>query len=221
MWEELPYHRVTVSGTFDYNHEVILRNRRYEDRPGVFVLTPLKIDGTDATVLVSRGFAPIQYSEPQDRAGFKRPSHSSFTGLIKASVPRRFLAPADPPTGEGNPRVDAFLRVDLVKIGAQMPYPILPVWIEVMHEGDNIDPKSEIIRTKDERDDIMNPAQVLDKGVLGRTDLPPESFPVPVFDTIVPAGRHLGYVFEWALMAVATILIAIVLQLRPQRNTRS
>ena len=45
--------------------------------------------------------------------------------------------------------------------------------------------------------------------------LTPERFPIPMYDTVIPPGRHLGYVYEWAFMALATLAIGVVLQLRP------
>ncbi|MGC8780654.1 MAG: SURF1 family cytochrome oxidase biogenesis protein, partial [Anaerolineae bacterium] len=43
---------------------------------------------------------------------------------------RSALSPADPPLGPDRPRLDAWFRVDLPRIQEQMPYPLLPVFLE-------------------------------------------------------------------------------------------
>ena len=45
-----------------------------------------------------------------------------------------------------------------------------------------------------------------------------DELPIPVFDTVIPAGRHFGYIFEWGIMAAATIFICLLLQLRKPRR---
>ena len=42
----------------------------------------------------------------------------------------------------------------------------------------------------------------------------PAKYPIPVYDTVIPPGRHLGYVFEWAVMALMTFLICLILQFK-------
>ena len=49
------------------------------------------------------------------------------------------------------------------------------------------------------------------------SEIPNYDWPVPVFNTVIPPGRHFGYVFEWAIMALMTALICLVLQLRPPK----
>ena len=52
----LVWRRVRVAGAFDRGREIILRGRTFEGRPGVEMLTPLRVE--DAHVLVIRGWMP-------------------------------------------------------------------------------------------------------------------------------------------------------------------
>lgn len=56
-WDAWRYRPVTVSGTFDGAHQILLDNRIVAGRPGYEVVTPLKLaDGR--VVLVNRGWIP-------------------------------------------------------------------------------------------------------------------------------------------------------------------
>lgn len=212
---ELFYRRVLVEGTYDFEHEMVLRNRRLDEEAGVYVLTPLKITGTDRTVVVNRGFLPLQYQS--DRKEFRRESTASFIGLVKEPSHRRFLAPSDPPTGNGAPWVDAWLRVDLEKMQRQLPSPIERFYLEIMNTADPTQAQEKIVTSSAGREELL---------VMGMTELGEHTktahaltdYPIPVFDTVIPAGRHFGYVFEWATMALVTLIICVVLQLRPRRQ---
>ena len=207
------FRRVKVSGEFDYNYEMILRNRRYEDSPGVFVLTPFKIANHDKYTLVSRGFLPLSHSTPEDRKKFQKIKSQSFTAIIKEGASKRFLAPADPPTGQGMPWVDGWLRVDINNISKQLPYSLMPFYLEIMPE-ENVNAASKRILTSSSgREDIFNLTSRIE-GIKQITVADENVYPIPVFDTVIPPARHLGYVYEWAIMAFMTLCIGLVLQLR-------
>ena len=57
--ENLRYHRVLVSGVYDFDHQFLLDNQVVNGQVGAFVLTPLKIDGSPHAVLVNRGWIPM------------------------------------------------------------------------------------------------------------------------------------------------------------------
>ncbi|HVK94899.1 MAG TPA: SURF1 family protein [Noviherbaspirillum sp.] len=55
--EELEYRRGLVRGEFIHDWTVYLDNRPYKGSAGFYVLTPLKIAGSDMHILVARGWA--------------------------------------------------------------------------------------------------------------------------------------------------------------------
>jgi surfeit locus 1 family protein len=215
------HRRVLVSGEFDFAHEVVLRNRRYEEMPGAFAVTPLKINGTENYVLVNRGFIPLMSVAPEKRKAFQRvvetgTNKAHFIGLLKASSPRRFLGPWDPPAGGSNPWVDAWLWFDVEKMQSQLPYKVLPLSLEIMDVADPQAAQDRIISKTSGRDDMFFlPSRGSEEGTVQSPQTVKRlDYPVPVFDTVVPPGRHLGYVYEWAFMALGTVLIGVVLQLK-------
>jgi len=50
---------VVVEGTYDASRQLLLDNQILDHRPGYFVLTPLRLTGTDVMVLVNRGWIPL------------------------------------------------------------------------------------------------------------------------------------------------------------------
>src|SRR5262249_8044896 len=53
---DLPdYTPVVATGSYDFANEIVVRNRAHEQQPGVHLLTPLRLQGSDQAVLVDRG----------------------------------------------------------------------------------------------------------------------------------------------------------------------
>lgn len=217
------HRRVQVSGSYDFSKEMILRNRRYQNEPGVFVITPLKIVDSDQHVLVNRGFLPLSKSKSEDRNIYQRPRDVNFIGLIKEGSEKPFLGPRDPESGKDKSWVDAWLRVDIDNIGKQLPYPIAPFYLEIMNTGDkegvDIGKTSEqILDTRAGKEELFF---LPGKSAIatGKT-FEDEDLPIPLFDTVTPPGRHFGYIFEWAIMALAVIVICVGLQFRKPRGIK-
>lgn len=54
----LRYRRVRAQGRFDPDGQFFIENRRYGGRTGLYVVTPLRMTGSDVRVLVNRGWVP-------------------------------------------------------------------------------------------------------------------------------------------------------------------
>ncbi len=214
-WTKLIHRRVILEGSYDYQHEMSLRNRRHNGLAGVFVLTPLRINKTNKVIVVNRGFAPLDFSSREGRRDLSRPQGASFVGLIKAPTIQKLFAPKDPPSGAGFPWVDAWLRMDLAAIQRQLPYPVLPVTLEIMSTATTAATTAEIVQGKSGRDEIFVPSERMYSMVSVPKILKPTEYPVAVFDTVIPPGRHLGYIFEWAFIALLAALVSFLIQLRP------
>ena len=214
-WNEQAWRRVKLSGTFDFDREVIVRrNRGEKDHAGFHVITPLKLDSSETHVLVDRGFIPLGRHEREYRKRYHRPQHAQLYGLIKVPGAPKLFAPNDPPSGLDKPWVDLWIRVDVDSISKQLPYPILPIYLEVMS-----DPKDPLLA-----DRIVKEGSAGRNDVLALTgqrnvenfgmDSPDLEYPLPHFDTTPPPDIHLGYVYEWGFMALLTLGIGFIAQLR-------
>lgn len=63
-WQaEMLHRRMVLTGQWVADHTVYLDNRQMNAKPGFFVLTPLKLEGLDITVLVQRGWAQRSFTD--------------------------------------------------------------------------------------------------------------------------------------------------------------
>jgi len=83
--EEQVHRPVVLRGVWVPRHTVFLDNRQMQGRPGFYVVTPLKLQGSDAAVLVERGWAPRNFVDRQ-----KLPAVETPAGVIEV---RGRLAP--------------------------------------------------------------------------------------------------------------------------------
>lgn len=128
---ETDLRRGVVRGTYDYSQEIVLRNRTWNEYPGVHVLVPLRIADSDSAILVDRGWIPYEAASPQARSAF-HDAHGEVEvyGILRKSMARASnMSPADPVPAAGD-HVDAWHRVDLPKIRQQLPYPLLDVYLQ-------------------------------------------------------------------------------------------
>ena len=126
------YTPVVATGVYDPDQEIVLRNRARLDSPGVHVLTPLRLAGSESAVMVDRGWLPYTEADPGRRAAYAPPAGEvTVRGIIRPSQARAapFL-PADPTLSPDQPRLDAWYWVNLDEIQSQVPYRLMRVYIE-------------------------------------------------------------------------------------------
>jgi surfeit locus 1 family protein len=130
--EQSNLRRAIVRGTYDYSQEIILRNRTLNEIPGVHVIVPLRIAGSEAAVLVDRGWIPYEMASPEQRKEFQQAAGEvEARGILRRSEVRSSqVSPADLPLEPDRPRLDAWHRVDIPRIQEQIPYPLLPLYLE-------------------------------------------------------------------------------------------
>jgi surfeit locus 1 family protein len=127
--DALEYRRVIVTGTWEFGGEIVLRNQSREGRPGLHVVTPLRLDGSAQAVLVDRGWIPYTRAAPDARRAFQSEPRATVEGIARRSQTRRgLLSPTDAPRVPGQ-RLDDWFRVDIEAIQRQVNTPLLPIWL--------------------------------------------------------------------------------------------
>lgn len=118
------WYAATVTGTYDDDATVRVRNRSQSGAPGEHVVTPLvQADGT--AVLVNRGFLPSgrgQQPLPPAPAGTV-----TVEGRVRTTQTRGSLGPVDPADGV----LDTLNRVDIARVAQQVTTPLEPVYLEL------------------------------------------------------------------------------------------
>jgi len=123
-----------VQGQYDFDNEVILKNKAYQGRTGYHVLTPLRIDNSARAILVDRGWISSDDYDPDTPGSVPKNPLNTAEGRI---------APADfrPESAEipDEPRLEWY-RVDIEGIQNQMPYELLPFFIALTPSEAHQDP---------------------------------------------------------------------------------
>lgn len=127
----MEYRAVVVRGVYDFAHQVALRNQVWGNQPGVRLLTPLHIAGSQRSVLVDRGWVPLQDYTHLDWSAYDEPGEVEVHGVIRASQSKPdFGHRADPTPAPGQEPLRLWFFANVEAIAAQMPYPLLPVYIQ-------------------------------------------------------------------------------------------
>jgi len=121
------YRRVTVTGEYRTEDEVLIRNRTYDGAPGWWVITPLVTEDGWA-VAVNRGWIPLVFEADAPRPGTEPPDgRITVTGTVQPSRRAEGLQVADPAEG----RLSSLARPNVERLAAQLDYPLLPVLVQL------------------------------------------------------------------------------------------
>ena len=127
--EDMEWRAAMVSGEYDFENQIALRNRYRGDQYGYHLLTPLLFDG--GAVLVERGWIPADgNSNPDDWRQYDQLGVVTVTGQIRLGQGKpAFGGVPDALPADGSP-LWVWNNADIEKIAPQMPYPILNVFIQ-------------------------------------------------------------------------------------------
>ena len=114
------YRRAGVSGAYDFSSELALASRTRQGSPGVNIITPLRIAGSDTAVLVNRGWVYAPDAMTIDFARWLEPATGDVTGYVVEMN----NAAGGPVSTATNPRVIRHLQYD--SLVRRFPYPIAP-----------------------------------------------------------------------------------------------
>lgn len=120
--EALGYRRIQVTGQFDYDNQIALKNQNRESEPGVGLVAPLVLPDGQA-ILVARGWIPYAQAAPTAWTQYNETAgDTTLVGMLQKS---QLLPGAQPPDA---PQKEWF-RIDIDAIQRQMPYKLLPVFL--------------------------------------------------------------------------------------------
>lgn len=138
QWDDpiaLDDRKAQATGRFDYANQVAIKNADWYGAPGMDLVTPLIIDGTDpakpTAILVNRGWIPVAQADPADWPQFTEAEQATVIGYIQKAEVRPDGAAIPPAEGQAQ-----WFRVDIEGIQAQMPYDLLPFYLMWQPEGE-------------------------------------------------------------------------------------
>jgi len=114
------FRRATAQGVYDFANEIAVASRTNQGSPGVHIITPLRITGSDTALLVNRGWV---YSPDAMSVDFRRWIESDTVGATGylIALTREGQGAVSTPTSPRTVR-----RLDADSLMQRFPYPIAP-----------------------------------------------------------------------------------------------
>ena len=127
--DSMEWRAVTVTGEYDFENQIALRNQYNDGVYGFHIITPLLYNG--GAVLVNRGWIPAESdSAPQDWRVYDEPGEVTITGQIRLGQGKpAFGGVADALPMDGT-RLAVWNNLDVERMSGQFSYPILDVFIQ-------------------------------------------------------------------------------------------
>jgi len=120
------FRRVSVIGAPDYEHELVWAARTHKGSPGVNILTPVRLPGSDTAILLNRGWVYSGDGATVDLTKW-RERDSTFIGYVEE------LPSVEGSSYTGRPNVIARLSHSVV--ANALPYPIAPLYVVVLSDS--------------------------------------------------------------------------------------
>lgn len=124
----MEYRLITVTGTYDLANQVVLRNQFHDSQPGYFLLTPLILSDRSG-ILIERGWIPAEgNANPLDWRQYDQLGEVTISGIVRSGQAQPELGGVPDP--EGQTRLDFWNQVNVERISRQIPYKLLPVFVQ-------------------------------------------------------------------------------------------
>jgi len=121
------YRRVSLSGIPDYDREIVLAGRSRGGSPGVDLVTPVRLQGTDTAVLVNRGWVYSPDATTVDQPRWREGDTLAVVGYVETfNEP----GPGDLPAHQRIAR-----RLSHQAAATRFPYPIAAVYVVALDAG--------------------------------------------------------------------------------------
>jgi surfeit locus 1 family protein len=118
------FRRVRVEGTYDFEHQIVVTGRSRNGSPGVHLLTPLLLQGSDTAVLVHRGWVYSPDATRVELARWDEAESASFEGFV---LPFPTAPREGSPIVPGQPRTLRWLEPTATR--DLVPHPLAPFTI--------------------------------------------------------------------------------------------
>ncbi len=130
----MEYRQVKATGTFDFSHQVAIRNQiwaqSWGNDVGYKLVAPLVFPDGSA-VLVDRGWIPMADNTPVSWSQFDQSGQVIVEGIIRLSTKPEFGGEIVPTLAPGQTVTSLWNLIDISGLQKQIPYPLLPVYIQL------------------------------------------------------------------------------------------
>jgi surfeit locus 1 family protein len=136
---EMEWRTVKVTGEYDFANQVALRNQYYGDQYGYHLLTPLLFNGE--AVLVDRGWIPADSNSTASTwQRYDETGTINVSGQIRLGQTKPAFGGVADTLPENGSKLEVWNNADLAHISSQIPYPILPIYIQPEVDASDTEP---------------------------------------------------------------------------------
>jgi surfeit locus 1 family protein len=136
---EMEWRAVTVTGNYDFGNQVALRNQYYDNQPGYHLLTPVLFGGE--AVIVDRGWIPAEgNSTPADWRKYDEAGTVNISGQLRLGQSKPAFGGIADKLPENGAKLAVWNNADLANIARQMPYHVLPVYVQPVSDPSDTEP---------------------------------------------------------------------------------
>lgn len=122
--DSLRFYKVIAHGHYDTDHQILLDNRVHHGQPGYYVVTPLKLRGSEVRVLVNRGWVPLGESRAHLPDIATPGGEQEITGVATVPLERRFSLGGEAIPGQWQ---SVWPYLDLARYASAVSFPLQPV----------------------------------------------------------------------------------------------
>jgi surfeit locus 1 family protein len=122
--ESMEWRAVTVTGEYDFENQIALRNQYHETEYGYHLITPLLFDG--GVVLVNRGWIPAE----SNWRIYDETDEVTVSGKIRLGQGKPSLGGVEDALPIDGTKLEVWNNLDVEKMSAQFSYPILNIFIQ-------------------------------------------------------------------------------------------
>ena len=137
--EAMEWRAVRVSGVYDFENQIAIRNQYHDNQYGYHLLTPLLFKET--AIFVDRGWIPADSnSTSADWRTYDEVGEVNITGQIRLGAAKPAIGGVADVIPENGTRLEVWNNADITRIAAQLPYDILPVYIQPNEDQADVTP---------------------------------------------------------------------------------
>jgi surfeit locus 1 family protein len=136
---EMEWRPVEVMGEYDFLNQVAVRNQYYGSQYGYHLLTPIRFNGK--AIIVDRGWIPAEgNSSPADWRKYDEAGTVDVSGQIRLGQAKPAIGGVPDRRPEDGARLEVWNNADIDRIADQIPYPVLPVYIQPAVDPSDAEP---------------------------------------------------------------------------------
>jgi surfeit locus 1 family protein len=142
----MEWRSVKVMGEYDFENQVAVRNQYNGNEYGYHLLTPLQFEpatgsGPASAVMIDRGWIPAEgNAAPADWRKYDELGTVRVSGQIRLGQAKPTFGGVADPLPEDGEKLEVWNNADIARMAHQMPYLILPVYIQPEAAANNTKP---------------------------------------------------------------------------------